>query len=57
MIFEDVPTDVDRAPAPPADDHGTGLPGFRTWRPVYLAVTILFAVYVVLLFALSKAFA
>ena len=35
----------------------TGLPGIRSWRRVYWLVVIVFALYVILLTALSKAFA
>ena len=47
------------APAEPVavDDDVTGLPGLRTWRAVYLFVVAVFVVYVVLLTALSRAFA
>ena len=37
-------------------DQGTGLPGLRTWRSVYTLVMIIFAVWVVLLVALTRAF-
>jgi hypothetical protein len=41
----------------PEDDEKTGLPGLRTWRQVYLAVIIIFAVWVGLLAVLSRSFA
>ena len=44
-------------PATNTEDETTGLPGLRTWRAVYVFVLILFAVYVVLLLALERAFA
>jgi hypothetical protein len=40
----------------PADDEGTGLPGFRTWRGVYLLVLVVFLAWVGLLTALTWAF-
>ncbi|HYO08571.1 MAG TPA: hypothetical protein VER17_06325 [Tepidisphaeraceae bacterium] len=39
------------------DDQVTGLPGLRTWGAVYLFVVAVFVLYVVLLAALSRAFA
>jgi hypothetical protein len=42
-------------PLPP-DDDVTGLPGLRNWARVYLFVVAVFAVWVVLLSALSGAF-
>ena len=38
------------------NDESTGLPGLRTWRSVYVFVLALFAVYVVLLIALTRTF-
>jgi hypothetical protein len=38
---------------PPVDDEATGLPGFRTWRQVYVAVGLVFVAWVVLLAALG----
>jgi hypothetical protein len=35
------------------EPEGTGLPGFRTWRAVYIFVLTAFVVYVVLLLALD----
>jgi hypothetical protein len=40
----------------PGDDDATGLPGFRTWRSVYLFVVGAFVVYVLLLSVLSRVF-
>jgi hypothetical protein len=40
----------------PADDETTGLPGLRTWRQVYLAVIVIFLLWVGLLAALSRVF-
>jgi hypothetical protein len=45
-------------PAAPSDeDEPPGVPGFRTWRRVYLFVFIFFVLCVVLLALLSRAFA
>jgi hypothetical protein len=41
---------------PKPRDDTTGLPGLRTWRSVYTLVLITFAVWVVLLIALTRAF-
>ena len=41
---------------PKPSDENTGLPGLRTWRSVYTLVLITFAVWVVLLIALTRAF-
>jgi hypothetical protein len=38
----------------PDDDEATGLPGLRSWRRVYLAVLVVFAVWVGLLAALTR---
>jgi hypothetical protein len=38
------------------NDEGTGLPGFRTWRSVYVFVLALFAVYLALLIVLTRTF-
>ena len=43
-------------PLPPADDEVTGLPALRSWRAVYAFVATIFAVWVVLLTVLSRAF-
>lgn len=40
----------------PSDEEKTGLPGIRTWRGVYVAVLVVFAVWVGLLAALTRAF-
>ncbi|HMD60340.1 MAG TPA: hypothetical protein VKG78_02860 [Opitutaceae bacterium] len=40
----------------PEDEETTGLPGLRTWRRVYLAVVVVFAVWVGLLTALARMF-
>ncbi|GAB1487832.1 hypothetical protein MASR2M8_02730 [Opitutaceae bacterium] len=44
---------------PPAETaaEGTGLPGFRTWRGVYVFVVVCFGSLVALLAWLTKAFA
>jgi hypothetical protein len=46
---------------PPPDSSGheesPGVPGFRTWRGIYLFVFVFFVVCVVLLALLSHAFA
>jgi hypothetical protein len=41
---------------PKSNENGTGLPGLRTWRAVYTLVLVVFAVWILLLFALTKAF-
>ena len=43
-------------PEPKPTDDGTGLPGLRTWRAVYTVVLLSFAMWVVLLIALTRAF-
>jgi hypothetical protein len=40
----------------PVGDDTTGLPLLRTWGAVYTFVLVLFAVYVVLLILLERAF-
>jgi hypothetical protein len=40
----------------PVDDETTGLPGLRTWRQVYVAVTITFVLWVVLLVVLERVY-
>jgi len=40
----------------PEDDESTGLPGLRTWRRVYLAVVLVFVLWVGLLAALTRMF-
>jgi len=42
--------------APETDGHSTGLPGFHTWRGVYVFVLIVFVACVVLLKAFELAF-
>jgi len=37
-------------------DESTGVPGLRTWRAVYVFVLVSFAVFVLLLIALERAF-
>ena len=39
-----------------SSDEGTGLPGLRTWRGVYIFVLIVFAAWIALLIALTKVF-
>jgi hypothetical protein len=41
---------------PKPTDESTGLPGLRTWRSVYALVLITFAVWILLLLLLTKAF-
>lgn len=41
---------------PPAEDAGTGVPGFRTWRGVYLFVVVCFAIYVAVFAWLTATF-
>lgn len=48
-------TSADRSPA--GDDETTGLPGFRTWRRVYLFVFGCFVLAVVFLALFSRYFA
>ena len=43
-------------PEPKPNDDSTGLPGLRTWRGVYTFVMVIFAVWVVLLILLTRAF-
>jgi hypothetical protein len=38
------------------NDDATGLPGLRTWRGVYTFVLATFAIWVVLLIALTRAY-
>ena len=38
------------------DDAGTGLPGLRTWRGVYLLVAVCFLLWVGGLFLLERAY-
>jgi hypothetical protein len=44
-------------PDPSGENEPPGVPGFRTWRSVYIFVFIFFVVCVVLLALLSRAFA
>lgn len=41
----------------PAPDDSPGLPGFRTWRGVYLFVLVVFAAVVIGLTVFSRVFA
>ena len=41
----------------PAPDEAPGVPGFRTWRGVYLFVFAIFVLVVVLLTLFSRLFA
>ena len=43
--------------APGSDDESPGVPGFRTWRGVYLFVFAGFVIVVVLLAIFSRVFA
>lgn len=43
--------------APSRDDDPPDVPGFRTWRSVYIFVFLFFVLCVVLLALLSRAFA
>jgi hypothetical protein len=42
---------------PSGEDDPPGVPGFRTWRSVYIFVFIFFVLCVALLALLSRAFA
>lgn len=44
-------------PEPPTADDSPGVPGFRTWRGVYLFVFICFVLSVVALTVFSRVFA
>jgi hypothetical protein len=44
------------SPDPPAESEPPGVPGFRTWRSVYLFVLGWFALLVALLAAFSRIF-
>ena len=50
------PTDPRRTDADAEDDSQTGLPGLRSWPSVYSLVIATFAIYVLFLTALSRAF-
>ena len=45
------------SPGPADENDPPGVPGFRTWRGVYIFVLIFFVLCVVLLALLSRAFA
>jgi hypothetical protein len=46
------------SPSPePSEDEAPGVPGFRTWRGVYLFVFVFFVLCVVLLALFSRVFA
>lgn len=51
------PNDNPADGVPPADDEATGLPGFRTWRRVYLFVFGCFVLAVVFLTLFSRYYA
>jgi hypothetical protein len=44
-------------PDPATDDQNPGVPGFRTWRGVYLFVFAVFVAVVILLALFSRLFA
>jgi hypothetical protein len=44
-------------PDPSGENEPPGVPGFRTWRSVYIFVFIFFVLCVVLLALLSRAYA
>jgi hypothetical protein len=46
----------DDATDPAKAESATGFPGVASWRSVYLIVVAIFAIYVVLLTVLSRAF-
>jgi len=43
-------------PPPPSDDELPGLPGFRTWRGVYVFVLGVFGLWIALLALLTEKF-
>jgi hypothetical protein len=43
-------------PEPKPNDERTGFPGLRTWRGVYIFVMVTFAIWIVLLLVLTRAF-
>ena len=45
------------SPDPSGENEPPGVPGFRTWRGVYIFVFIFFVLCLVLLALLSRAFA
>jgi hypothetical protein len=46
-----------RPPEPPQDDGAPDVPGFRTWRGVYIFVFVAFAAVVAALALFARAFA
>ena len=46
-----------RPAAPPTSDESPGVPGFRTWRGIYLFVFLCFVLVVALLALFSRWFA
>ena len=44
-------------PTPPPDDDAPGVPGFRTWRGVYLFVLAVFITLVIALTLFTRAYA
>ena len=46
-----------RPPEPPPDDSAPDVPGFRTWRGVYVFVLVAFAAVVVALALFARVFA
>jgi len=45
------------SPIPDPSDDSPGVPGFRTWRGIYIFVFVFFIICVVLLALLSRGFA
>jgi len=45
------------APIPPPDDEPPGVPGFRTWRGVYLFVLAVFVAIVIALTIFTRVYA
>ena len=43
-------------PEPPSANERPGVPGFRTWRGVYLFVVVVFVIVVVALVLFSRAY-
>jgi len=43
-------------PEPTPNDETTGFPGLRTWRGVYTVVLAVFALWILLLIALTRAY-
>ena len=57
--LEESSTKTDKVAADAGDTgerESTGLPGFRTWRSVYVFVLACFVLYIVLLAVFSRAF-